>query len=100
MDDIAAAACVTGKPISQGGIQGRTEATVREQHAWAASLPRHCANSPPITSQGLGLYYATRFFLTNESFCAKHGVTPGIRGKTVVVMVRRLLGRLQVNPSM
>lgn len=62
MEDVSAAACVTGKPISQGGIQGRTEAT------------------------GLGLYYATRFFLTNESFCAKHGITPGIAGKSVVVM--------------
>ena len=35
--------------------------------------------------QGLGLYYATRYFLTNEAFCAKHGVSPGIAGKTVVV---------------
>jgi glutamate dehydrogenase (NAD(P)+) len=60
-EDIAAAACVTGKPLSQGGIQGRTEAT------------------------GLGLYYATRDFLNNEQFCAKHGITPGIAGKSVIV---------------
>lgn len=61
MDDISAPACVTGKPLSQGGIQGRTEAT------------------------GLGLYYATRDFLNNPEFCAKHGVAPGIAGKTVIV---------------
>ena len=61
MDDIAAPACVTGKPLSQGGIQGRTEAT------------------------GLGLYYATRDFLANEGFCAKHKIAPGIAGKTVIV---------------
>ena len=61
MDDIAAPACVTGKPLSQGGIQGRTEAT------------------------GLGLYYATRDFLNNEAFCAKHKLAPGIAGKTVIV---------------
>jgi len=61
MDDISAPACVTGKPLSQGGIQGRTEAT------------------------GLGLYYATRDFLNNPDFCAKHGVAPGIAGKTVIV---------------
>lgn len=61
MDDIAAPACVTGKPLSQGGIQGRTEAT------------------------GLGLYYATRDFLNNEEVCKKHGIVPGVAGKTVIV---------------
>jgi glutamate dehydrogenase (NAD(P)+) len=62
MDDVAASACVTGKPLSQGGIQGRTEAT------------------------GLGLFYAVRDFLSNESFCARHGIkTPGVKGKTVIV---------------
>ena len=61
MNDISATACVTGKPLSQGGIHGRTEAT------------------------GLGLYYATRDFLNNESFCAKHKIKPGIAGKTVII---------------
>jgi glutamate dehydrogenase (NAD(P)+) len=61
MDDISAPACVTGKPLSQGGIAGRTEAT------------------------GLGLYYATRDFLNNEDFCKKHNITPGIAGKKVIV---------------
>jgi len=65
MDDISAPGCVTGKPLSQGGIQGRTEAT------------------------GLGLYYATRDFLTNEDFCRKHKIAPGIAGKTVIIQVRR-----------
>jgi glutamate dehydrogenase (NAD(P)+) len=60
-EDVAAAACVTGKPLSQGGIAGRTEAT------------------------GLGLYYATRDFLNSEEFCKKHNIVPGIAGKTVVV---------------
>ena len=61
MDDVSAAACVTGKPLSQGGIQGRTEAT------------------------GLGLYYATRDFLQNEAFCAANGIKPGVAGKTVIL---------------
>jgi len=61
MDDISAPACVTGKPLSQGGIQGRTEAT------------------------GLGLYYATRDFLNNDEFCKKHGLAKGIVGKSVIV---------------
>lgn len=61
MDDINSAACVTGKPLSQGGIAGRTEAT------------------------GLGLYYATRDFLSNAAFCAQYRLTPGIKGKTVIL---------------
>lgn len=61
MDDISAAACVTGKPISQGGITGRTEAT------------------------GLGLFFATRDFLNNKGFCEKHGITPGVKDKAVIV---------------
>ena len=61
MDDVNASACVTGKPLSQGGIAGRTEAT------------------------GLGLYYATRDFLANEDFCRSYKIAPGIAGKTVIV---------------
>ena len=60
-NEISAAACVTGKPISQGGIAGRTEAT------------------------GLGLFYAARDFLESESFCKRHGVAPGVKGKSVIV---------------
>ena len=52
---------MTGKPLSQGGISGRTEAT------------------------GLGLYYATREFLEDERFTSKHKLAKGLKGKTVVV---------------
>ena len=59
--DVSSMACVTGKPLSQGGIAGRTEAT------------------------GLGLYYATRDFLANPDFCKKHNISPGVAGKSVIV---------------
>jgi glutamate dehydrogenase/leucine dehydrogenase len=42
MTDISAAACVTGKPLSQGGIAGRTEAT------------------------GLGVFYTVKYFLQDK----------------------------------
>lgn len=61
MDDINAPACVTGKPLSQGGIAGRTEAT------------------------GLGVYYATREFLDNVEECKRKNIAPGIKGKSTVV---------------
>ena len=60
-NDIAATACVTGKPLSQGGIAGRTEAT------------------------GLGLFFATRDFLADEAFTAAHGLARGTEGKAVIV---------------
>lgn len=53
--------CVTGKPVSQGGIVGRTEAT------------------------GRGVYYGTREAMANEKDMKALGLTPGIEGKTVVV---------------
>ena len=59
--ELNAAGCVTGKPISQGGINGRREAT------------------------GLGVFYGVREALNIESDCAKWGLTPGIKDKTVVV---------------
>lgn len=61
MDDISAPACVTGKPLSQGGIAGRTEAT------------------------GLGVFYGTKFFLENEEEMKRVGIEPGLKGKTVAV---------------
>ncbi|MCC6384065.1 MAG: Glu/Leu/Phe/Val dehydrogenase [Bacteroidia bacterium] len=60
-DDLNALGCVTGKPIGQGGIQGRTEAT------------------------GLGVFYGTREALDNTEDCKKLGLTPGVKGKRVVL---------------
>jgi len=61
MEDVSAAACVTGKPLCLGGIAGRTEAT------------------------GLGVYYATKYFLADKKVQEKCGLTDDMRGKTVVV---------------
>jgi glutamate dehydrogenase (NAD(P)+) len=58
---IDAEACVTGKPISQGGIMGRTAAT------------------------GRGVYFGVRECLSNKSDLKQLGMTPGIEGKKVVV---------------
>ena len=58
---IDAQACVTGKPISQGGIRGRTAAT------------------------GRGVYFGVRECLTNESDLKQLGMQPGVEGKKVVV---------------
>jgi glutamate dehydrogenase (NAD(P)+) len=54
-------ACVTGKPVSQGGIAGRTEAT------------------------GRGVFYALKEIFTYEEDMKKYGLTPGLEGKTMVV---------------
>lgn len=54
-------ACVTGKPISQGGILGRTEAT------------------------GLGVYYGIVEFCKNEKIMSKLGLKTGIADKTSVI---------------
>ena len=59
--DINAEGCCTGKFISQGGIEGRTEST------------------------GLGVYYAVRELLNTQSFVDRCGLTTGIEGKTFVV---------------
>lgn len=58
---IDAQACVTGKPISQGGIRGRTAAT------------------------GRGVYFGIREALNNKADLKKLGLTPGIEGKKVVI---------------
>uniref|UniRef100_A0A0X3Q9E7 Glutamate dehydrogenase n=1 Tax=Schistocephalus solidus TaxID=70667 RepID=A0A0X3Q9E7_SCHSO len=58
--DLNASACVTGKPISQGGIRGRTEAT------------------------GLGAFYALQNFVNNEKYAQMCGFPTGIKGKTVI----------------
>jgi glutamate dehydrogenase (NAD(P)+) len=60
-DDINALGCVTGKPIGQGGIQGRTEAT------------------------GQGLYFGIREALSHEEDMKELGLTTGIAGKRIIV---------------
>lgn len=55
--------CVTGKPVNQGGIQGRKEAT------------------------GRGVFYTVRAMLSNPYVHAKSGLSgePGLEGRTVIV---------------
>ncbi len=53
--------CVTGKPVGQGGVRGRTEAT------------------------GLGIFFGMREFFKDTELLAKAGLTEGIRGKRIVV---------------
>jgi glutamate dehydrogenase (NAD(P)+) len=59
--DIDAAGCVTGKPVTQQGIRGRTEAT------------------------GRGVYYALEEALSYKEDMTKIGLTTGMGGKTVAV---------------
>jgi glutamate dehydrogenase (NAD(P)+) len=56
-----ALACVTGKPVGQGGVRGRTEAT------------------------GRGVFFGTRQALSDPDDMAALGLTPGLEGKRVVV---------------
>ena len=53
--------CVTGKPVAQGGIRGRTEAT------------------------GLGVFYGVRTAIGFEQDMKKRGLSTEIEGKTVVI---------------
>ncbi|MCS6914313.1 MAG: Glu/Leu/Phe/Val dehydrogenase [Myxococcales bacterium] len=59
--EIDAIACVTGKPISQGGIRGRREAT------------------------GRGVCYGVREMLNDTGLCEAAGLSPGLPGKRVAV---------------
>jgi len=59
--EVDALACITGKPVSQGGVRGRTEAT------------------------GLGVYYGIRELCNVAEDMQKIGLTPGIKGKRVIV---------------
>ncbi|MEI7471003.1 MAG: Glu/Leu/Phe/Val dehydrogenase [Chitinophagaceae bacterium] len=59
--DIDAAGCVTGKPITQGGVRGRREAT------------------------GLGVFFGIREVCNMPDIMAKQGLTIGVENKTVVV---------------
>ncbi|MCH5720569.1 Glu/Leu/Phe/Val family dehydrogenase [Niabella hibiscisoli] len=59
--EIDAAGCVTGKPVSQGGVRGRKEAT------------------------GLGVFYGLKEVCSMEEEMVKRGLTPGVEGKRIVV---------------
>lgn len=60
-NDINAEACVTGKPLAAGGIEGRTEAT------------------------GRGVQFAIREFFATECDVARAGLEGTLKGRTVVV---------------
>lgn len=60
-DDLNAEACVTGKPISMGGVRGRTEAT------------------------GRGVYFGIREACETKADMKKLGLETGVEGKTFVV---------------
>jgi glutamate dehydrogenase (NAD(P)+) len=59
--EIDSAGCVTGKPVTQGGVRGRREAT------------------------GLGIFYGVREVCNMADVMQKQGLTPGLEGKTVIV---------------
>ncbi|MGH7450665.1 MAG: Glu/Leu/Phe/Val family dehydrogenase [bacterium] len=59
--ELNALASVTGKPITQGGVRGRTEAT------------------------GRGVYFGIREACNDVEDMRKLGLTPGIDGKTAIV---------------
>lgn len=60
-DELNAVACVTGKPVAQGGIRGRTEAT------------------------GRGVFFGLRELCADPELMRTFGLSPGIEGKRVVV---------------
>jgi len=59
--EIDSTGCVTGKPVNQNGIRGRTEAT------------------------GRGVFYGLREFCDQVDEMEALGLTPGIKGKTMVI---------------
>jgi len=59
--EIDAAGCVTGKPVSQGGVRGRREAT------------------------GLGVFFGLREVCNMPDIMKRLGLTTGVEGKRVVV---------------
>lgn len=61
VSDLNAEACVTGKPIPQGGVRGRTEAT------------------------GRGVFFGIREACQNKEDMKNLGLEPGLEGKTFVI---------------
>ncbi len=59
--EVDAAACVTGKPLSQGGVRGRTEAT------------------------GMGVFFGIREICNMPNAMKKLGLSLGVAGKSVVI---------------
>ena len=59
--EIDAAGCVTGKPVTQGGVRGRREAT------------------------GLGVFFGLREVCNMTEMMSKLGLSTGVEGKRVVV---------------
>ena len=60
-EDVNSLGCVTGKPIAQGGVRGRTEAT------------------------GRGVFFGIREACGDAADMKQLGLTPGLEGKTAVV---------------
>ncbi|KAF8922864.1 glutamate dehydrogenase, partial [Dissophora ornata] len=60
--DVNAAGCVTGKPISQGGVRGRNEATVQKMTGLSGEIA-----GKSVIVQGFGNvgYWAAKFFHNN-----------------------------------
>jgi len=59
--EIDAAGCVTGKPVTQGGVRGRREAT------------------------GLGVFFGIREVCAMDDIMKRQGLTTGVEGKRVAV---------------
>jgi glutamate dehydrogenase (NAD(P)+) len=59
--EVEALGCVTGKPVTQGGVRGRREAT------------------------GLGVFFGIREVCNNAEVMAKLGLETGLEGKKIIV---------------